>query len=353
MIKRMILTLLIFVLCFGLISCDKEHTHTFDEGKIIKDATCTMDGIKEYKCTGCEETKQEVINMLGHTIVVDEAVEATCEEEGLTEGNHCSVCKEVLVKQESIAVKTHSYNNLKCIYCGCGEEIVVPEHLLTQGVTEDIYVVLREFHQPFEITKYLGNFNNTYVVWYQELTPSIALTWVEEVAGMVYIGSEYFGLKVINNDKIYSLQEALDNNLLTKVDLEEIFVAYYGYNKDDFVCQENILGKYVLGIQTKYNILLDYYEEILNLDINTLKFEKDAAVGTGLLFKEEDLYFINLADGRKNLETKTFEIAGMTFKMKDNVAVIYYQGKLFSLIDAYNNQIINENQLIKVNEYFK
>ena len=82
MIKRMILTFIIFVLCFGLISCDKEHTHTFDEGKIIKDATCTMDGIKEYKCTGCEETKQEVINMLGHTIVVDEALRQLVKKRG-------------------------------------------------------------------------------------------------------------------------------------------------------------------------------------------------------------------------------------------------------------------------------
>ena len=350
---KKLIFIIVFFLCFGLISCDKEHTHTFDEEKVIKDATCTMDGIREYKCVGCEEVKQEVINKLGHTVVIDAAVDATCQKEGLTEGSHCSVCKEVLVKQESIAVKPHSYDNLKCIYCGCDEEIVVPENLFTKGVNKDIYVVLRDFHQPFEITKYLGNFNNTYVVWYQELTPSIALTWVEEVAGMVYIGSEYFGLKAINNDKSYSLQEALDNNLLTKADLEEIFVAYYGYNKDDFVCQENILGKYVLGIQTKYNILLAYYEEILNLDINTLNFEKDAAVSTTLLFKEEDLYFINLADGRKNLETMTFEIESMTFKMKDNVAVIYYQGKVYSLIDAYNNQIINENQLIKVHEYFK
>ena len=84
-----------------------------------------------------------------------------------------------------------------------------------------------------------------------------------------------------------------------------------------------------------------------------MKFEKDAAVSTTLLFKEEDRYFINLYDGRKNLETKSFEIEGMTFKLSDSVAVIYYQGKLFSLIDAYNNQIINENQLIKVHEYFK
>ncbi len=106
-------------------------------------------------------------------------------------------------------------------------------------------------------------------------------------------------------------------------------------------------------MQTRYNLLLDYYTEILKLDINVLKFEKDAAVSTTLLFKEEDRYFINLYDGRKNLETKSFEIEGMTFKMSDSVAVIYYQGKLYSLQDAYNNQIIDKNQLIRIHKYFK
>ena len=45
----------------------------------------------------------------GHTEVVDADVEPTCTETGLTEGKHCSVCKEVLVAQDVFPAKGHSY----------------------------------------------------------------------------------------------------------------------------------------------------------------------------------------------------------------------------------------------------
>ena len=40
-----------------------------------------------------------------HTEVVDEAIAATCTEPGLTEGKHCSVCRKILVAQETVAAK--------------------------------------------------------------------------------------------------------------------------------------------------------------------------------------------------------------------------------------------------------
>ena len=43
-----------------------------------------------------------------HQILVDAGVPATCTETGLTEGRHCAVCGEVLVKQETIAAKGHN-----------------------------------------------------------------------------------------------------------------------------------------------------------------------------------------------------------------------------------------------------
>ena len=83
------------------------HKVVVDQGK---KATCTEDGLTEGKhCSVCKEVikKQEVIPATGHKVVVDQGKKATCTENGLTEGSHCSVCKEVIKKQEVIPAPGH------------------------------------------------------------------------------------------------------------------------------------------------------------------------------------------------------------------------------------------------------
>ena len=94
-------------------------------------ATCTEDGNNAYYyCSDCDKyfkdeagtiettVEAEKIAATGHSEVTDEAVEATCETEGKTEGSHCSVCGEVIRAQETVDKKEHGYENGHCIYCG-------------------------------------------------------------------------------------------------------------------------------------------------------------------------------------------------------------------------------------------
>ncbi|MBQ8414674.1 MAG: leucine-rich repeat domain-containing protein, partial [Clostridia bacterium] len=102
-----IIVLLAFV--YLLASCygDGTHTHSFGEWETAKEPTCTEDGEKVRYCA-CGEEQIKPIYAGGHTEIVDEAVEATCTEAGLTDGKHCSVCSEVIVAQTVVAAKGHA-----------------------------------------------------------------------------------------------------------------------------------------------------------------------------------------------------------------------------------------------------
>ena len=85
------------------------------------DATCTSTGLTEGShCSRCDhKVAQEEVPALGHTEVVDAAVDATCTETGLTEGKHCSVCNEVLVAQETTDALGHDMVVDAAVAPGC------------------------------------------------------------------------------------------------------------------------------------------------------------------------------------------------------------------------------------------
>lgn len=92
-------------------SCGR--TYTYDRIPATHDweeATCT----EPKTCSACGATEGEAN---GHTEVVDPAVPATCTEDGLTEGKHCSVCNEVLIAQETVPATGHNWSNGVCTDC--------------------------------------------------------------------------------------------------------------------------------------------------------------------------------------------------------------------------------------------
>ena len=78
-------------------------------------ATCTTDGSYDtvVYCTVCGgemSRTTHTVSATGHNEVVDAAVAATCETDGLTEGKHCATCGTVTVAQDTVAALGHSWD---------------------------------------------------------------------------------------------------------------------------------------------------------------------------------------------------------------------------------------------------
>ncbi len=107
-------------------------------------ATCTEKAV----CTACGE---EYGDLAAHTPETVPATAATCTQTGLTEGSKCSVCGEMLQKQETIPALNHDYTNvgpvwnwigfasatasLPCTRKGCGHVEVVTADISDEVTT--------------------------------------------------------------------------------------------------------------------------------------------------------------------------------------------------------------------------
>ena len=86
--------------------------HSWDNGKVTKEATCTEDGEKTYTCTVCNTTKTKVIPATGHQHKeVRNAKKATCTEDGYTGDTYCTDCNTKLESGTVINKLGHTWDN--------------------------------------------------------------------------------------------------------------------------------------------------------------------------------------------------------------------------------------------------
>ena len=100
--------------------------------------------------------------LYGHNVVIDAAVAPTCNETGLTEGSHCSVCGEVIVAQRTIEpTGEHSFSDCTTVkeattseeglmerVCGCGEK----ETQTIEKLVQELTYTLNSDKQSYSVT---------------------------------------------------------------------------------------------------------------------------------------------------------------------------------------------------------
>ncbi|MCD7847331.1 MAG: hypothetical protein LUG49_04810 [Oscillospiraceae bacterium] len=139
--------------------------HTWGEGVVTTEATCTEDGVKTYTCTVCGETKTETIPATGHSTEIQNAVDATCTTDGYTGDEVCTICGETVTSGEIIPATGHTYgepvftwitNNtaiatVTCSVCGDEQELTCTVTSKTTSSTcsadgEIVYTATVEFN---------------------------------------------------------------------------------------------------------------------------------------------------------------------------------------------------------------
>ena len=122
----------------------QEHTHTIVVDEAVA-PTCTKSGLTEGQhCSECEEVlvPQEKVRALGHAMVTEAPVDPTCTESGLTEGLHCTRCDLVVRAQEVVDALGHAWADATCtapktcLDCGETEGEVLGHTYVVYGVAD-------------------------------------------------------------------------------------------------------------------------------------------------------------------------------------------------------------------------
>lgn len=150
-IYAVLISALAIVSCVGLASCGEDNKkknfleqlaceHIWDKGEVTKRSTCQNEGEITYTCEECGKTKTEEIKKdlcEEDDFLIDEALEATCTEIGLTEGSWCARCGVIVKAQEIIPAKGHKDEDEDGICDVCNNVSISPEEYLAKFTAKD------------------------------------------------------------------------------------------------------------------------------------------------------------------------------------------------------------------------
>lgn len=282
-------------------SCNSVENHWTSQ---TVDATCTTPGYSSSVCScGYERNKEESSDPLGHDLVIDAGYSASCTENGLTDGEHCSRCGEITIAQTEIQALGHEWdegtvekeptvdepgiNVFTCTRCGenMTKEIPVLEQSLIRlagaNRCETARWIADELKYILDIDKfdaiiyasgdnypdalsgsYLANQHNSPILLYRKAQNSDNLEYIEEnlsEGGIVYIlGGEsaipYDVEQSLENLNIKSIRLSGENRYDTN--LKILDAAGYSGGGKIIICSGNNYPDALVASAAGFPILL-------------------------------------------------------------------------------------------------
>ena len=285
---------------FGFSAC--EHRHSYSTWEIVREANCTEDGLRMSTCS-CGEKRLEIITA-SHIEVIDSAVEANCDVEGLTEGKHCERCGKILVEQHNLGVK-HEVEIREGVASTCSEQGFTDEehctkckktlkaqkklkllpHMFEEGVCTECGVP-----QPSEGITYRPVYDNNEIVSY----------CVKDGAGCadsnVVIADSYEGLPVTAvADAAFSGNKIIQTVFIPKSVLSIGSSAFFACGN----LSEATVGE---GVKSIGDNAFAKCTSLIDIELPA----SITALGTGVFWDCVSLEFVRIPDGVETLKADAF-----------------------------------------------
>lgn len=261
------------------------HTNTEAVGEATE-STCSVQGVTAgEKCSDCGEilVAQEKLPLADHTEVKADAVAAGCITTGLTEGTKCSVCGTAIKAQETVAAAGHKWNGISCTTCGAvkfeaeNAAFVTDIERAGQGLQSNKTLEQANYPSGGGYVYYLsdsGNATLTFTIHSSKAGKAV-LSFCMGLSGK-YNASQLFTLTVNGNNYNYYETAVLPNYADAGV------VQYFGWYEVEVAEVDLIEGNNTLVLTRNTNGI--------NFDYITLRSTDGAVIGTADCSKDGHNY---------------------------------------------------------------